>query len=96
MITPDELGSERYSEICADGDEGALARSAYYQIFTHAAVALCKIAKREGDRDMIKRKIDSALTAEFCKRIISTVTHGKPESSLGVEIADFLRNVREI
>ena len=96
LITPDELGSERYSEICADGDEGALARSAYYQIFTHAAVALCKIAKREGDRDMIKRKIDSALTAEFCKRIISTVTHGKPESSLGVEIADFLRNVREI
>jgi hypothetical protein len=94
IVTPAELERPLYSEMDADGEEGARTRAAYYQIFTHAVVAMKAIAKRCGKEDALAKTLRKTFDDEFSEKIINAVTFGKPASSLGVEIGDFLDHSR--
>lgn len=90
IITEDELSLPLYSEISVGVEESATARAAYYQIFTHSVIALKTLAARFGGEDALRVKLNEIFNDEFCKKIINAVTFGKPASSLGVEVKDFL------
>lgn len=94
IVTPAELERPLYSEMDADGEEGARTRATYYQIFTHAVVAMKAIAKRCGKEDALAKTLRKTFDDEFSEKIINAVTFGKPASSLGVEIEDFLDHSR--
>jgi hypothetical protein len=94
IITSEELRKPLYSEMGADSDDGARTRAADYQIFTHTVVAMRSIAKRYGEEASLTERLRETLDHDFAKKIINAVTFGKPASSLGVEIQDFIDHSR--
>ena len=96
ILEESEISLPIYSQINAVGEEGDIARDGYYQILTHAIAALISIARRHGGKEQLAAELDGLLDAERRRRIVDTVSFGRPEGSLGVEVRDFLKNSREL
>lgn len=94
ILEESETSLPIYSQINVAGEEGNIVRDGYYQILTHAITALISIAHRYGGKERLAEELDRLLDGESRARIVDTVSFGRPEGSLGVEVRDFLKNSR--
>lgn len=103
----EESDIELLSPIAFDGDERKRAMYfepsdplvsasscayAYYQHFTHAVMALCKLSVRFGREKEIAEKLRELFSGESRDEIVGFISRGKPESAVAAEISDFMDN----
>ncbi|MBR2467319.1 MAG: FAD-dependent oxidoreductase [Clostridia bacterium] len=58
-------------------------RFCYFQHFTHALIAMCKIAKREGVSDELLSRIKRELDGEKTSELVDFVTFGRADAPIG-------------
>ena len=65
----------------------------YYQIFTHAVIALLKLCRKFGKTDELRAKLDNLFSGESRSAILEFISNGDPESAAFDEAGDFMDNV---
>lgn len=68
----------------------------YYQLFTHAVMAIIKLCKKSGKKDEYPGKFQELFTGDSRNEIIDFISRGAPESASGQEISEFLDNALKI
>ncbi|MBR3967112.1 MAG: FAD-dependent oxidoreductase [Clostridia bacterium] len=68
----------------------------YYQLFTHAVMAIIKLSKKLGKKAEYLDKFQELFTGDSRNEIIDFISRGTPESASGQEISEFLDNALKI